>query len=265
MTAINTNQYIVTAKSTKHAQKTPHGYRTPHRHPNRTVSVFDLVCSLTKQLYPTGKAWYISENSNFENLHKGLNVSTARFARDAKETINSTIPDNIFFDESDVGLWEYRLGITSNPRTELSIRRDSVLRKLSYPAGVQARQHPNFIQNQLRLAGFIVTIYENTIPYRTPEDIVGIAAPEIQHANDIQHGDGTQSGGVNFSVIANSSSSPESYSIGGNENLWATFFIAGNHIEQPAYIQESREKEFRELVLKLKPAHMVAFININFT
>jgi hypothetical protein len=257
-------KYTVTEKSTAHSLRTPYGHSTPHRHPDTAVSALALLNKLTKQLYPTGRAWQIAENSDFDNLHKGLDVSAARFGRDAKETINSTLPDNEEFDESDVNLWEYRLGLFSNTAVDLALRRASVLRKLAYPAGVQARQHPDFIENQLRLAGFDVRVHENTIPYRTPSDIAGLSGTERQHSNGVQHSDSTQGGGVNFSLIANSANPEETFSVGGVDNLWATFFIASIHIEQPANVDALRRQEFRELVLKLKPAHTVAFININY-
>ena len=57
----------------------------------------------------------------------------------------------------------------------------------------------------------------------------------------------------------------ENYSIGGNENLYATFFIASPvSLLEKGTVSNNRKKEFKELVLKLKPAHLVAFTFINY-
>jgi len=224
-----------------------------------------LLIGLTQNLYPTGRAWYMQENGSFENLHFALNVSHARLIQDAKDTIDSTIPDTNKFIESDADLWEYRLGLISNSAIPIQDRRTAILRKLSYPHNVKARQHPLYIQSQLQLAGFDVYIHENTKPYKTPEDVIALSLVNVQHGPPTQHGDGVQHGSGSFLVVANSLESNESFNVGGSTKLWATFFIAGLNLNDVASIPKEREKEFRELVLKLKPAHTVAFLIINFT
>ena len=191
-------------------------------------------------------------------------MSYARLIDDAKATINSTLPDTNLFFEDDINIWEHRLGLITNISVPLDQRRQAVLRKLAYPANVKARQHPLYIQSQLQAAGFNVFVHENTKPYKTPEDIIAGSLVSTQHAGDTQHGGGTQHGEGSFSVIANSLDPTESFNIGGANNLWSTFFIAGLLITDIAIVSEDRQIEFRELVLKLKPAHTVVFPFINF-
>lgn len=256
--------YIVTDKSTPHGSDTPHGYSTPHKYPETTATISKLLLALTKNLYPTGRAWYMPENGSFENLHKAIDLSYARLWQDAKDTINSSLPDNDGFDEDDADLWEYRLGLITNELVPIEDRRTAILRKFAYPANVQPRQHPLYIESQLQAAGFDVYIHENVKPYQTPSDIIAVNLTNVQHGIPTQHGDATQHGSGSFNVIANNLDPNEIFNIGGDDKLWATFFIAGAALPDMAEVAIERQAEFRELVLKLKPAHTIAFTLINF-
>lgn len=262
--------YQVTEKSTQHNLSTPHGYNTPHRLPDDArENLSNIYSGMVRDLYPTGRAFYIPEKSIIDALHKGLNVSFIRLIQEAKKTIDKTFPDNINFTEQDATLWEYRLGLFINPDTTLENRRLAIKRKYAYPSNIKARQHPLFIQSQLQLAGFNVWVHENgfeeggVIVYKTPDQIASASVTSVQHGPPTQHGQGTQHGSLSYDVIANHYEA-ENYAVGGDTNLWATFFIGGENLGEAAVVPVSRQKEFRELVLKLKPAHTVAFLFVNF-
>jgi len=254
--------YEVTDKSTQHGLLTPHGYNTPHRYPTAGIAIIDVFADLARQLYPTGRAWYMNKNGTFDNLHKAINRSFVRVVQDSYLTLDSVFPDNDNFSENDATLWEYRLGLITNTSLDLETRKQIILRKMSYPGNVQARQHPLFIENQLQLAGFDVWVHENTQPYQTPSEIVALSIDATQHGGITQHGLGTQHGAGGFEVIANLSTPNESYSIG--SNIWATFFIGGENLGDYANVPANRLQEFKELVLKLKPAHTVAYTFVNY-
>jgi hypothetical protein len=255
--------YNVTEKSTIHGIGTPHGSSVPHRMPvSSEVNLTDIMSNLARQLYPTGRAWWMQNNGIFDNLHKAINRSLIRVLNDADLTIDSCFPDNINFSENDANLWEYRLGLTTNNSLSLELRKEAILRKMSYPRGIEARQSKLFIESQLQLAGFNVWVHENTPPYLTPNEIVSLSLELTQHGNGIQHGGGTQHGYLNYDVIANEAIINESFSVG--SNLWATFFIGGENLGESAIIPNQRLIEFKELVLKLKPAHTVVYTFINF-
>ena len=91
-----------------------------------------------------------------------------------------------------------------------------------------------------------------------------MAVGELQHADDTEHGNSTQHGGGSFDVIANSLEPSEVYAVGGTQNLWATFFIGGPNLGDFADVSENRLREFKELVIKLKPSHTAAFTFINY-
>jgi len=249
---------------TVHKDKTPYGFKTVHKYPQTEPSIGDIFLQLNNDLYPTGRAWQNFDASILKVLHQALNMSFIRLVDDAVSTINSTFPDTTLFNEDDILLWEYRLGLITNLDVDLDIRREAVLRKLAFPNNIQPRQSRIYIEYQLQLAGFDVVVLENTIPYRTPDDVLGDVLGEIQHADDVQHGDSTQHGGANFEVIANSINPGENFAVGGDDKLYATFFIvklvAGIMTAVDVEVSQDREKEFRELVLKLKPAQTVAYV-----
>jgi hypothetical protein len=255
--------YEVTDKSTQHGLSTPHGYNTPHRYPTAGIAIIDVFADLARQLYPTGRAWYMNKNGKFDNLHKAINRSFVRVVQDSYLTLDSVFPDNDNFSGNDATLWEYRLGLITNTSLDLETRKQIILRKMSYPGNVQARQHPLFIESQLQLAGFDVWVHENTQPYQTPNEIVALSIDATQHGGITQHGLGTQHGAGGFEVIANLSTPNESYSIG--SNLWSTAFLGGPNLGDYANVPANRLQEFKELVLKLKPAHLVFYTFINYS
>lgn len=257
--------YEVTENSTIHGENTPHGFSTPHRMPlpNGQQSLTDIFGDLSRQLYPTGRAWYMPKNGVFNNLHLAINRSFARFVESCKSTIDSNFPNSENFTLQDALLWEYRLGLPTNVLIDLEQRKQAILRKLAFPNNIKARQSRVFIESQLQLAGFNVYVHENLPPYQTPNEIISVALSEVQHSNSLQHGSGVQHGYSGYDVIANETTLNESFVVGSG-NLWASFFIGGENLGDIATVPSSRIVEFKELVLKLKPAHTVVFTIINY-
>lgn len=248
---------------TVHSLVTEHGLDTFHKLPTDSVTVTEILRDLSVQLYPTGRAWYMPENGVFQSMHDAFNLSFARLIDDNNQTIDSTFPDNDNFTDNDAELWEYRLGLITNTSLSLDVRKQNISRKLGHPNNIKARQHPLFIQNQLQLSGFDLFVHENVKPYKTPTDIVAASLNNTQHGGSSQHGNSEQHGSDNFSVIANSIDPNEDYAVG-IANLWASFFISGAVLGDMVNVPASRERELRELVIKLKPAHTAAYIFINF-
>lgn len=260
--------YQVTDDSTQHGLSTPHGFGTPHKYPRKTNTPVDFF-KMVSLLYPTGRAWYLPELLNFSQLHAAINQSLVQLSVDAQGVLDSYFPDNANFDASDATLWESRLGIDYNPALTLDQRRVNILLKLSFPQNIKARQHPLYIEDRLNKAGFNVKIYENkffdgsgNLYQKTPAEVLGLTNTITQFGGGTQFGGSTQFGGGGYGVVANNETQ-EDYSTGGN--LWATFFIAGDTIGTTASVPAFREREFRRLVLSLKPAHTVAYLFVNFT
>ena len=248
---------------TAHGEGTPHSLKTPHKYPQTETSTADVFLTLNNILYPTGRAWQDFDGNILGRLHDALNASFLRLLEDAIGTINSTFPDTELFDLEDINLWEYRLGLISNQNVDIDLRRQAVLRKVAFPNNTQPRQSRTYIQHQLQLAGFNVSVIENTFPYKTADEVLGDIPGETQHADDVYHGNNLQHGIGQFDVIANSKDLGEIFAVGGEEHLYATFFIVKFATLAPLTttdIPTYREEEFRELVLKLKPAQTVAYV-----
>jgi hypothetical protein len=262
--------YEVTEKSTVHGNKTPHGFKTPHRFPTSGIgNLSSIMSDLASQLYPTGRAFNMIKGSIMDRLHLGFNVSFIRFINDCNSTIDSVFPDNNNFNADDCTLWEYRFGIVTDTTLPVEDRRAAILRRMARGRNVPARQHKNYIEYQLQIAGFNVYVFENGFieggvkVYKKPSDIISEGSGVVQHGGGSQHGIGMQHGGGTSEVIANSYRPNEPYSVS-DERLWATFFIGGAVLGDMAEIPIKRQEEFRELVLKLKPAHLAAFTFINY-
>lgn len=255
--------YIKTDKSSMHGLSTPHGMGVSHRLPTASVMTYtNLLFDLVRQLYPTGRAWSYVKGGVFYNLHLSINRSLIRFIESCISFLDSHFPDNDNFNVDDCSLWEYRLGLVTNPLLSVPVRRQAILRKMAFPSNIKARQSAIYMEHQLQLAGFNVYVHENSYPYQTPGDIVAIALGNTQHSDNIQHGGGTTHGSLGFDVIANLAVVDENYSVGGV--LWATFFIGGLNLGDVANVPQIRALEFKELVLKLKPAHLVAYTFIDY-
>jgi len=227
---------------------------------------------LTRQLLPTGRAFKMAYGGTYWKLHNALSKSEARAFSDAISTLDSALPDNDNFTVDDATDWERRLGLITNPVLSLSIRKQAIIRKMNHPGTIKARQHYLYIQGQLQDAGFDVYVYENIfsdgmggLVTKTPYAFSTPPYPTVsnRYSGNVQYGQ-IQYGGTPGNKIANSiyQSFDDSFNIG--SNLWATFFIGGPTEGSWADVDASREIEFRELILKLKPRQMVGFLLINY-
>ena len=91
-----------------HGEKTPFGTNTPHKYPTIPgESLTDIFAGLARQLYPTGRAWWMRYDGVFDNFHKAINRSFIRVVNDCELTIDSCFPDNDNFSENDATLWAY--------------------------------------------------------------------------------------------------------------------------------------------------------------
>lgn len=246
------------------------GFKTKHRFPTDITDQKTLM-DVTNLLYPTGRVWLLPEGGAYKTIHAVFNAAFNKVKKDSELMIDSYFPDNDNFTEEDAIFWENKLGLFTMNSLSLEKRKEIILRKIAFPQNIKARQGLPYINDQLELYGFNVKVYENifqnmdgTYYYLNPLAIMQASISNTQHGFPTQHGKSTQHGTGNFEVIANTIED-ESFSIGGDSNLYATFFIASNtDLYQSGSIAAARKKEFKELILKLKPAHMVAFCFLNY-
>lgn len=231
----------------------------------------EIIYNLTKQLYPTGRAFRVSEGSLKQKFQYGLAVSESQAYEDALAVLNSILPDNDEFDEADATDWERRLGLVSNDLVPLADRKLAIARKYAAPGSQPAHAHYLFLERQLQAAGFNVYVYENRFPdypsgYITmsPLDVCGDPSilTEWQHGSSVH---GPAHHGIHYNnIIANSldASVDELFDLGGT--FRSSFFIGGNPIGSFANVPAVREQEFRELILKIKQVQDIGFLFINY-
>jgi hypothetical protein len=235
------------------------------------MAVVDKIKTLTSQLLPTGRAFWNKKGGSFDKLLSGLAASEARAYSDAVSILDSAIPDNANFTAEDATLWEIRLGLITNPLVSLSDRKLAIQRKMNHPGTIKARQNFRYLQEQLQAAGFDVYVYENRFPdgfggYVTKSPTAFSLLPypiRYNQHGDFQHGQ-TNHGGSYSNKIANSVNGSDDLSFSISPNLRSTFFIGGPTPGSWAVVDNNRQIEFRQLVLRIKPVQTVAFLLINF-
>lgn len=236
------------------------------------MSLESRIIKLSKQLFPTGRAFKVSEGSEKEKYIKGGIQGEKRAYGDALSILDSILPDNDNFDTDDAAKWEKSLGLITNNAVPLSDRKMAILRKMNYPGTVKPRENYRFMQAQLQAAGFDVYVYENRFSdgmggYVTLTPVMfsyeSFGLLEVQ-LGDLQLGDFQLGGLTVVDKIANSLDPVKDRLFNTGSNLKSTFFIGGNSQGSWADVDANRETEFRQLVIKLKPLQTVGFLLIDF-
>lgn len=233
------------------------------------MSVRAKILELTRSFYPTGRAFKMPKGGVLEKLHDGLAISEERAYLDAMSILNSILPDNAGFTAADATAWEVRLGMITNNAVPLADRKAAIIRKMNHPGTIKARQYYLYVEAQLRAAGFDVYVYENRFALypdgyetKTPEEVSGTTGQDVQYG-DVQYGD-AQMGDAFFEKVVNAIDEDIDLPFNIGTNLRSTFFIGGSPVGTFANVDVFRKKEFRQLILKIKPAQTVAFLFINY-
>lgn len=236
-------------------------------------SISEQIYNLTKQLYPTGRAWKIPDFSDFAKLHLGLQVSENKAYNDAVAILNSILPDNDNFTEDDATDWERRLGLIYSPLVPLATRKLAIIRKLNQPGAAPAKSNWRYLQEQLQAAGFNVYVYENIFdgyPYgtritMTPMALSGDSSFFAKNRYGQRNYGQINYGGRYANFVANHIDEVRDWEFNIGANLRSTFFIGGSPLGTFANVDALRKDEFRQLILTLKPVQTVAFLFIHYT
>jgi hypothetical protein len=234
------------------------------------MALTDDLLAADRQLYPTGRAFWMPQGGDMEKLHIALNESQDQFYNDMLTLFSGLLPDNEQFTEDDASNWERIYGLSGNANLTLAQRMDALFQCIS-TTGNPAKQHYQYIEAELQKAGFDVYIYENIFSdgmggytTKTPYEVSG--DPSILSA--VQYGDGqygdNQYGQIYINKLANSINEKDDYSFNLDDDLSATFFVGGPTLGTYADVSLSRHDEFRQLLLTLKPASTVGFLFINY-
>jgi hypothetical protein len=207
---------------------------------------------ITRQLLPTGRAWWLAANSYISNIFEALSVSDSRIENDIINIKYSILADSNFMSLEAVERWESIFAIKSS--TVIEDRILAINQRQSYPGNVLARQSMPYIQSQLQLAGFNVYLskgfdvstaeyyddcYYDDVIYDSTSDVFEIIANDVVVNRD-----------AHFCL-----SSLDDYAI---------YTISASDIISNAQIQVERKNEFRELILRLKPAQVVCVLKVTY-
>jgi hypothetical protein len=252
------------------------------------MAVIDEIKRLTERLFPTGRAFKIPKDGKLDRLIDALKVYETKAVNDATSILDSILPDNDNFTAEDASQWEVRLGLPVNNLIPLADRKLAIKRKMNHPGLIPARQHARYIEGQLQAAGFNVWVHEN-IPVvnpvtfgATPLDGLGelntyqLGGGELGSAEDfisntilsqVQLGQfqlGSSQLGFTFNNMVVNHTDPDLDLDFDPDGFNCSFYIGGEIYGTFADVLSSRETEFRQLILKLKPANTVAFIYVNY-
>jgi hypothetical protein len=216
------------------------------------------ILKLTRQLLPKGRAFKMPAGGFFESLEKGICKSEARLRNDALSIYDSILPDNDNFTAQDATDWEIRLGLIVNEALELESRKLAIKRKLNYPGTISGRQSASFLEAQLRAAGFDVYVHEN-YPTTDPDFWESFQFGDVEFGA-YEFGGKIETGKIIVNYIDEYTDSL--FAIG--SNLKFTFFIGGFYLGDTASVDSLRKDEFRQLILKIKPAHTVGLLYVTY-
>jgi len=253
----------------------------------------DKIKDLTRLLYPTGRAFNMPRGGNFDKLHSALAESESDAYESASSILFSILPDNPNFTVDDAEDWERRLGMITNPAVPLPDRMAAIIRKMNHPGDIPARQSWDFLEQSLQLAGFDVYVHEN-IPETDPATAIAAGIPELGEMGGAGSEMGEIEMGSAFSVypglfyiseMGADDSEMGAIEMGGIEyknkvvneineyidslfpivgNYRSTFYIGGQNFGTFADVDVNRKDEFRQTILRIKPAHSVGLLLINY-
>lgn len=229
----------------------------------------DKIVRLGKRLLPTGRAF----RSPINGVAEGLMTAVANVEQEAKDDANAILyailPDNDNFTEQDASDWERRLGLITNTTLTLEERKAAIFRKMNHPGDIPARQNYRYMERELRAAGFDVYVYENRfddgmggLETRSPGDIIGTTNSQFWQLDEFQLGEVQM--GQDYKRKAVWSLDRTDYNFDAGSLLRRTFFIAGDPISTFADVDATRETEFRELIMKIKPVQTIAWLFVNY-
>lgn len=250
----------------------------------------DQIKSLFRQLMPQGRAFKGPVNGYMDKLNNALAIYEAKAFTDALSTFDSAIPDNINgdFTHADATDWERRLGLiqyspdaystVTRPfplppiqvptQPPLPVRLQAIQQQYNYPDNIFPRGYWLYIQQQLRLAGFDVYLYENRFfisgswQTKTPLQIIGGGSSNELADHELAD---AQLGGAYNNIIANHVEPILDSTFNPGANLRSTFFIGGPTLGSWAYVPLIQQYQFRQLLLKLKPTQTIGFLFVIYT
>ena len=254
----------------------------------------------SKLLFPTGRAWnyvtgipqsekestvYIDGQGNVfvdgqgnqftgggedtfiiptDGTYNGRLLSIISIARKVLSIQDQRIPDNENFTSDDAENWERVFGIIPPAGSTLEDRKKVILSYWSIPS-YENRLTKDYLQEQLNIAGYDVQVVENRFydPLSNTFKVLADNDSEFDsNTFDSFVFDGT--GYDPTEILMNYIDPAKEDPINLNEFNANNVIFIGHPTEPRANIDISKKSQFRELILKYKPAHMACMIFVNY-
>jgi len=214
------------------------------------------IKKISRQLFPTGRAFNYPVDGDLDKLISGLSESELRATDDAYSVLFQILPDNNDFTADDATKWENRLGMINGSALPLADRKLAIIRKMNHPGDIPARQSWDYLQNSLQAAGFDVYVHENLAEVPILGSVIQLGQTQLGQY---------QIGAMPylFKVVDSLEASIDSNFIVSTDYR-STFVIGGAVFGSSANVSALRETEFRQLILKIKPVQTVAFLYVNY-
>lgn len=217
-----------------------------------------MLNDVYKILYPNGAAFKTLKGGFRSKVHESVDYTLNEFFEIKDSFFNGLYPDNDLITVEEVDFLSYIYGLDYPDGTTFLEKKGLLLNRMNRSGAANYKQSAIYIEKVLNDFGFDVMVTENInqeIPIELKTNNL------VQHGINVQHGLGVQTGMKMLPVIANSQNPREFYAIGVG-NVWASFFITGKGgLNEVIPVPDSRMVQFRELVLRLKPAHTVVVLN----
>jgi hypothetical protein len=231
---------------------------------------------LSQMLYPQGRAFRMPEQSELYQFHRALNVVFSQTKTDADQILNDILPDNNAFDIDDAHDWYRRLWLYDSGSVLLADMKAAIRQKQSFPLTPLDKQHYQYIEDQLHAAGFTtVFVYENRFDdgagnwiTKSPSELLSqpVANAELGAFNLGEANLGSTLAEYGISIIANYLEEDKDAGFDFGDNLRSTFYIGSALLVSGALVDipAARKLEFRQLLMKLKPAQTAGFLFVNY-
>jgi hypothetical protein len=227
------------------------------------MSIADILLKISRQLFPTGRAFKMPFYGFFEGLEKGLIRSEERLYNDSVSILDSSLPDNSNFGTDDASAWEARLGMIDGTGIDLPDRMLAITRKLQFPGQAKARLSVTWFRSQLQAAGFNVYVYEN-LDNASPYSIYG----DVGELNYIEFGEyefhETEFGQDYNNKIVNYIEEGADNNFDDGGTFRTSLIIGGPTVGSFGTVNVNRKEEFRQLILKLKGTQYIVYLFINY-
>lgn len=210
---------------------------------------------------------------------------------EAEAILDQMFPDNENFTEIDLENNERVYGIRPSSSLSIEEREQILINKMKNGRGVVERCHYSYLEEELRNNGFDVYVHENRFLSEITGTRVGSASVGSAIVGHFSGGDGfivkelfpytelcsdyieaekdagiynRQDRATVGSKTIGSIVLADEFPFDRKSQLANTIMIGGETYPDFADVPQSRKREFRELILKTKPAHITAALYINY-